>query len=75
MPYMLFTGLDDYRARGSDATPFLTVTHYTEFSESKGLVLVRGDVVLTSKLSDKEVRTFSSCRVSDWTKCSMQQIF
>ncbi|CAM6128152.1 unnamed protein product [Calypogeia fissa] len=54
MPYLLFTGLNDYRARGSDATPYLTVTHYTEFSETKGLVLVRGDVVLTGKLSDKE---------------------
>jgi ATP synthase F1 complex assembly factor 1 len=55
MPHLLLAGLNDYRARGSDATPYLTVTHYTDFAETKGVVLVRGDGVLTSKLSDKEV--------------------
>ncbi|BFI27631.1 ATP synthase mitochondrial F1 complex assembly factor 1 [Marchantia polymorpha subsp. ruderalis] len=57
MPYLLFTGLGDYQARGADATPYLTVTHYQELAPTKGLVLVRGDVVLTSKLTDAEART------------------
>ncbi|KAK6917648.1 ATP11 [Dillenia turbinata] len=56
MPHMLFTGLEDYKARGTQAAPYFTVTHYTEFAESKDLVLIRGDVVFTSKLSDSEAK-------------------
>nr|XP_010916051.1 uncharacterized protein LOC105040978 isoform X2 [Elaeis guineensis] len=56
MPHILFTGLEDYKARGTQASPYFTVTHYTEFSESKDVVLIRGDVVFTSKLSDSEAR-------------------
>ena len=55
MPYMLFTALEDYRARGTEASPYFTVIHFTELVPTKGLVLVRGDVVFTSKLSDDEV--------------------
>ncbi|KAL2611579.1 hypothetical protein R1flu_023271 [Riccia fluitans] len=57
MPYMLFTSLGDYQARGPDATPYLTVSHYDDLAKTKGIVLVRGDVVLTSKLSDAQART------------------
>ncbi|XP_020571001.1 ATP synthase mitochondrial F1 complex assembly factor 1 [Phalaenopsis equestris] len=56
MPSMLFTGLEDYKTRGTQATPYFTITHYTEFAESKGIVLVRGEVVLPSKLDDSEAR-------------------
>ncbi|KAH9534239.1 hypothetical protein CY35_18G097400 [Sphagnum magellanicum] len=57
MPHMLFTSLDDYRARGSAASPYFTVTHYTDLMDSKGVVLVRGDIVFTSRLSDEEAKT------------------
>ncbi|KAM3220847.1 ATP synthase mitochondrial F1 complex assembly factor 1 [Capsicum annuum] len=53
-PHMLITGLEDYKARGTQATPYFTVTYYTEFTESKDLVLIRGDIVFTSKLTDSE---------------------
>ncbi|XP_057764339.1 uncharacterized protein LOC130985398 [Salvia miltiorrhiza] len=56
MPHMLFTGLEDYKARGTQAAPYLTASYYKEFAESKDLVLVRGDVVFTSKLSDEEAK-------------------
>ncbi|KAL3519916.1 hypothetical protein ACH5RR_018065 [Cinchona calisaya] len=56
MPHMIFTGLEDYKARGTQAAPYLTVSYYTEFAESKELVLIRGDVVFTSKLSDSEAK-------------------
>jgi ATP synthase mitochondrial F1 complex assembly factor 1 len=56
MPYMIFTGLEDYKARGSQASPYFTVTHYTEFAETKDTVLIRGDVVFTSKLTDEEAK-------------------
>ncbi|GLT68936.1 hypothetical protein SLA2020_411260 [Shorea laevis] len=45
MPHMIFTGLEDYKARGTQAAPYFTVSYYKEFAESKDLVLIRGDVV------------------------------
>ncbi|XP_059670141.1 uncharacterized protein LOC132315758 [Cornus florida] len=56
MPHMIFTGLEDYKARGTQAAPYFTVSYYTEFVESKDLVLIRGDVVFTSKLDDTEAK-------------------
>ncbi|XP_041025239.1 ATP synthase mitochondrial F1 complex assembly factor 1-like [Juglans microcarpa x Juglans regia] len=56
MPHIIFTGLEDYKARGTQATPYFTVSYHKEFAESKDLVLVRGDVVFTSKLSDTEAK-------------------
>lgn len=56
MPHILFTSLEDYKARGTQAAPYFTVSLYTEFAESKDLVLIRGDVVFTSKLSDEEAK-------------------
>lgn len=56
MPRILFTGLEDYKARGTQAAPYFTVTFYKEFAESKDLVLIRGDIVFTSKLSDNEAK-------------------
>lgn len=53
---MIFTGLEDYKARGTQAAPYFTVTFYTDFAESKDLVLIRGDIVFTSKLSDSEAK-------------------
>lgn len=53
---MMFTGLEDYKARGTQATPYLTASYYKEFADSKDLVLIRGDVVFTSKLSDSEAK-------------------
>ncbi|CAM8903445.1 unnamed protein product [Rhodiola kirilowii] len=56
MPHILFTGLEDYKARGTQAAPYFTVTHYKEFAESKDLVLIRGDIVFSSKLTDDEAK-------------------
>ncbi|MBA0720323.1 hypothetical protein Golax_007947 [Gossypium laxum] len=53
---MLFTGLEDYKARGTQASPYFTASFYTEFAESKDLVLIRGDIVFTSKLTDEEAK-------------------
>ncbi|KAF3512087.1 hypothetical protein F2Q69_00001605 [Brassica cretica] len=46
----------DYKARGTQAAPYLTSTFYTELSETKDLVFIRGDVVFTSKLTDEEAK-------------------
>eukprot|EP00270_Netrium_digitus_P011846 TRINITY_DN3787_c1_g1_i1.p2 TRINITY_DN3787_c1_g1~~TRINITY_DN3787_c1_g1_i1.p2 ORF type:complete len:112 (+),score=23.29 TRINITY_DN3787_c1_g1_i1:365-700(+) len=56
MPYILFTGLEDFKVRGANAAPYFTVAHYTDLQQSKGLVLIRGDVVLTSRTTDDEAR-------------------
>ncbi|KAH1254786.1 hypothetical protein AAZV13_04G140600 [Glycine max] len=55
-PHMVSTGLEDYKARGTQAAPYFIVSFYTEFAESKDLVLIRGDVVFTSKLTDSEAK-------------------
>lgn len=55
-PHILFTGLEDYKARGTQAAPYLTSTYYTELAETKDLVLIRGDVVFASKLTDEEAK-------------------
>ncbi|OVA15629.1 ATP11 [Macleaya cordata] len=56
MPHILFTGLEDYKARGTQAAPYFTATYFTEFAESKDMVLIRGDIVFTSKLTDSEAQ-------------------
>ncbi|RCH97736.1 ATP synthase mitochondrial F1 complex assembly factor 1 [Rhizopus azygosporus] len=39
-----FTSLLEYKAKGTEARPFLTLTHFTELQKSKGLVLMKGDI-------------------------------
>ncbi|KAL8248220.1 hypothetical protein R6Q59_005088 [Mikania micrantha] len=56
MPHILFTGLEDYKARGTQAAPYFTVSHYKEFAETKDLVLIRGDIVFVNKLTDSEAK-------------------
>ncbi|KAG7959061.1 hypothetical protein I3843_10G053300 [Carya illinoinensis] len=41
MPHIIFIGLEDYKARGTQAAPYFFVSYYKEFAESKGLVLIR----------------------------------
>lgn len=56
IPHILFTGLEDYKARGTQASPYLTVCHYIDFADSKDLVLIQGDIVLPSMLTDSEAK-------------------
>lgn len=41
---VLFTSLQEYKLRQDYATPHLILTHYTEFAQSHGLVLFRGEL-------------------------------
>ncbi|KAF9040357.1 ATP11-domain-containing protein [Hymenopellis radicata] len=41
---VLFTPLQEYKLRNSSATPYLTLTHYTDLVESHGIVLLRGEI-------------------------------
>ncbi|XP_018833551.1 uncharacterized protein LOC109000935 isoform X2 [Juglans regia] len=56
MPHIIFTDLEDYMARGTQAAPYFTLSYYKEFAERKGLVLIGGDVVFTSKVGDTEAK-------------------
>ncbi|KAH7655717.1 ATP11 protein [Dioscorea alata] len=56
MPYILFIGFEDYKAKGIQASPFLTVTYYTKLADTRDVVLIRGDMVFTSKLSGSEAK-------------------
>ncbi|GAA5796770.1 ATP11 protein-domain-containing protein [Helicostylum pulchrum] len=39
-----FTSLLEYKTKGSEARPFLTLTHFPELQKSKGIVLMKGDI-------------------------------
>ncbi|KAI8994965.1 ATP11 protein-domain-containing protein [Pilobolus umbonatus] len=39
-----FTSLLEYKTKGSESRPFLTITHFPELSKSKGIVLMKGDI-------------------------------
>ncbi|CAL1696633.1 unnamed protein product [Somion occarium] len=41
---VLFTPLQEYKLRGTFATPHLVITHYPDLAETHGLVLLRGEI-------------------------------
>lgn len=41
---VLFTPLQEYKLRGSFATPYLALTNYTDLVQSHGVVLMRGEI-------------------------------
>lgn len=54
LPIVLFTTLEEYKQRGSAATPAVVLTHYTEMVADKHIVLVRGDIISPSACSRGE---------------------
>ncbi|KIZ05677.1 ATP synthase F1 complex assembly factor 1 [Monoraphidium neglectum] len=56
-PLALLTSVEEYRRFGAGAPPHMTITHYTELAESKGLVLTRGDIINDAVVSLSEART------------------
>ncbi|KAJ7462825.1 ATP11 protein-domain-containing protein, partial [Mycena galericulata] len=41
---VMFTPLQEYKMRGSFATPYLVLTFYTDLAQSHGVVLLRGEI-------------------------------
>ncbi|KAF8213580.1 ATP11 protein-domain-containing protein [Mycena galopus ATCC 62051] len=41
---IMFTPLQEYKMRGSFATPYLVLTNYTDLAHSHGVVLLRGEI-------------------------------
>jgi hypothetical protein len=50
------TTVEEYRRSPIDAVSHLTLTYYTELSSSKGLVLVRGDLLTRDHLDPFEAK-------------------
>ena len=57
---------------GAEARPHLMVTHYTELEHTKGLVLVRGDVLSPHIVSVPEVR--SNALVANGSPCRLNVV-
>ncbi|GIL45820.1 hypothetical protein Vafri_2970 [Volvox africanus] len=57
MPFVLVTGLEEFKRSGVSAPPYLTLTHYPELCDSHGVVLVRGDVIHDKGMNLEEART------------------
>jgi ATP synthase F1 complex assembly factor 1 len=51
---VLFTHLSEYKLRGEYATPHTTITHHLDLAESKGLVLLNGNVTEGRGISVEE---------------------
>lgn len=51
LPRVLFTSLEDWKRHGPAAAPHFTTTYYRELMDSKGLVLVRGDITQPDALT------------------------
>lgn len=47
-------------SRGMSAPPYLVLTHYRELMDTKGIVLVRGDIVNDKAISQAEARGTAS---------------
>lgn len=48
---VLFTPLAEYKLRGEFAQPLLVLTHYTDLVESKGVVLMRGEITSSEEIA------------------------
>ncbi|KAG0235326.1 ATP11 protein-domain-containing protein [Mortierella sp. GBAus27b] len=58
---VIFTSLLEYKTHGSNARPFLTLTHYPELIDSKGIVLMNGSILSSPRvltLDQAQVLTF-----------------
>lgn len=49
---MPFTGLEDYKARGTQATPYFALSYYTELVETEGMLLIRGEILCNLSYSE-----------------------
>lgn len=58
---VLFTHLAEYKLRGELSQPHTTITHHLELAESKGLVLLQGQVLEGRGVSVDEAKWLVIC--------------
>jgi ATP synthase F1 complex assembly factor 1 len=46
-----FTSLLEYKSKGEEARPYLTISHFPELIKSKDIVLMKGEITDTKLLS------------------------
>lgn len=56
LPFTLITSLEEFKLYGAGAPAAMTITHYPELVDSKGVVLARGDIVNDKMLNPGEAR-------------------
>ncbi len=52
---LLFTPLIQYKLHQTYATPYMVITHHTDFAKSHGIVLLRGEITPSSTLTDNHL--------------------
>jgi len=73
----LYTSLEEYRMMAGAAKPWLTIKHYTEFAQSKNIVLMRGETnedelsLTDAKFLHNQTRLF----LLDNTKYGLMRLF
>ena len=60
---VLFTPLQEYKMRGSFATPYLVMTLYTDLAATHGVVLLRGEITPSSSGGDRYMLTQADAQV------------
>lgn len=48
---VMFTSLLEFKTKGEEARPYLTITHFPELISSKDIVLMKGEITDTKLLS------------------------
>ncbi|KAJ7630552.1 ATP11 protein-domain-containing protein [Roridomyces roridus] len=68
---VMFTPLQEYKMRGSFATPYLVLTFYTDLARSHGLVLLRGEITPAAAAGSEGVDGRYLLRQDDAHRLSM----
>lgn len=71
---ILFTHLAEYRLRGEHSQPHTTITHHTDLSLPKGLILLEGQVVPGRGVSVDEARWLLMCLQKFYLMDTEQQV-
>ncbi|KAI9305065.1 ATP11 protein-domain-containing protein [Cunninghamella echinulata] len=53
-----FTSLLEYKTKGTEARPYFTITHFPELSDSKGIVLMKGEITDDPRMIDTQNAQF-----------------
>ncbi|KAF7732849.1 ATP synthase mitochondrial F1 complex assembly factor 1 [Apophysomyces ossiformis] len=61
-----FTSLLEYKAKGTEARPFLTISHFPELSKSKGIVLMKGEIADKPRMIDAQNAQFLAFAVQQF---------
>ena len=64
----MFTFLGDYQANPTGANPYMVLTCFDELVATKGIVMVRGDLI--SHLNEDEGQTIMSKLISNYLRDS-----